>query len=598
MADGTLKQNRDDKLANNANPVVAKLGNIYKAVVVTATSSGESLIDPRGQGRVAAYIPSLGMSPDEPRIFAHAQTGAFFNVPDKTGIEILVFFADHNSADDSYWFATTSDIVDVVAGGVLGNPHIDGSGIGEGPYSAVPVLKDTANEDEAELDGTEVKNSAFNKILGAQGTFTDDLRGPTTTSPRRDAGYKNTQHSKVYGVKTSGGSSISIDDGSIGDDGTLYPEQIKITTSSGAAVTLDGGNDFIYLVNSTGSGWVEIGANGEVMVYAKGSLNMRTQKDFNLRADKNINLEAGENINIHSIGDTKVNTDKELHLRSKGNQFLQSESMMNINVGVDCRVTTSGLLHLNGPEAPKSELILLTPGGKPDIDENLESTIIKDTIVSEMPTHEPFIRPHAPDPTTSEFAVESSSDEGKAAAGKSETAEATSTATEDENDTVEAVSDNSTTSRYGTVTEMQSTVAATRTLPIASDILSILQQAANATGLDVIVRSGGQDDTTGYVGTARHNHGHAADVSLHEGNRRLSLNNLEDISKIQDFLSETAKAGATGIGAGNGYMSNNTFHIGNASRHGQGAAAYWGGTSATSSNAPSWLREIFIRNVR
>ena len=412
----TLIQNRNDKQAEIASPILARLGNIYKAVVVTKTLAGETLIDPTGQGRVAAYIPSLGMTPEEPRIFQHAKTGSMFHVPDKTGTEILVFFANVSSMEDSFWFATVSDTVDVVTGGVKGDPRVDGSGIGEGAFAETPVLKDIKDENEAELDGAEVKNSAFNRILGAQGTFSDDLRGPTTSSPRRDAGYRNsegkqsTQHSKIYGMQTSGGSSISIDDGSIADDGSIHPEQIKITTSSGSAITLDGGNDFIHIINSSGSGWIEIGASGEVNVYAKGSMNMRSQKDFNLRADKNINIEAGENINMRSVKTTKINTNEELHLRSKGNQFLQSESTMNINVGINCNVTTGMTLELNGPIAPTSELILLT--SKPDIDENLESIILKETIVSEMPSHEPFTRPHAKILTTSDFAVSQASEEG------------------------------------------------------------------------------------------------------------------------------------------------------------------------------------------
>jgi len=418
MADSTLVQSKNKIESEMTNPILAKLGNIYKAIVIVKTEAGESLIDPTGQGRVCAYIPSLGMDPEQPRIFTHAKTGSMFHVPDKTGMEILVFFAGDGDSDDSYWFATVSDTVDIVAGGIKGNPKVDGSGIGEGAFAETAVLKDIVDADEAELDGAEITNSAFNRILGAQGTFSDDLRGPTFTSPRRDGGYINsngeqsTQHSKVYGMKTSGGSSISIDDGSIADDGTLYPEQIKITTSSGAGVTLDGGNDFIYIVNSSGSGWVEIGAGGEVNVYAKGSLNMRTQKDFNLRADKNINIEAGENINMRSVKTTKINTNEELHLRSKGNQFHQSEAGMNINVGVNCIVTTGKNLELNGPLAPTSELILLTPNGKPDIDENLESIILKETIVSEMPSHEPCTRPHAKILTTSDFAVSQASVEG------------------------------------------------------------------------------------------------------------------------------------------------------------------------------------------
>ena len=208
-----------------------------------------------------------------------------------------------------------------------------------------------------------------------------------------------------------------MDDGSINDTGEIHAEQIRITTASGAAVILDGSNDFIYAVNSSGSGWVEIGANGEVMVYAEGSLSMRTEKDFNIRADKNINIEAGENIHMHSVeGNTKINSDKEIHLRSKGNQFLQSESGMNINVGVNCIVTTEGKLHLNGPIASKSELILV--GNMPDM-QNLETTEIKDTIVSAMPTHEPFIRPQAKElkETASKFSIATASEDGIKKAG-------------------------------------------------------------------------------------------------------------------------------------------------------------------------------------
>ena len=116
-------------------------------------------------------------------------------------------------------------------------------------------------------------------------------------------------------------------------------------------------------------------------------------------------------------GYTKINSGTEneestgeIHLRSKGNQFLQSEAGMNINVGVNCVVTTGGKLHLNGPLAPESELILVD--SLPDM-QNLETTELTDTILSEMPTHEPFVRPHASKPATSEFAIASASEDGK-----------------------------------------------------------------------------------------------------------------------------------------------------------------------------------------
>jgi hypothetical protein len=400
--------------AHNASPSGERInGGIFKAIVITQNKVGDNFIDPIGQGRVAAYIPSMpGSSPEKPFIFKHASTSSIFSVPDKQGTTILVFFANEGNATEGYWFAISENVVDVVSGGVKGNPHIDGSGMGEGLFTDVPVMKDYETLEDVDTASEEIKNSDRNKIIGDQGTFTDDLRGPTTSNPRRDAGYKTkdgkqaTQHSKVMGFKTSGGSAVSIDDGSIEPDDTIHPEQIRVTTSSGAGIILDGGNDFIYVVNSSGTGWIEVGANGEVMVYGEGSISMRTEKDFNIRADKNINLEAKENIHLHSIeGNTKINSDKEIHLRSKGNQFLQSESGMNINVGVNCVVTTGGLLHLNGPLAPESELILVGPP-MPDM-QDLENTEIKNTILSEIPTHEPFIRPHANELSTSKFASDS-----------------------------------------------------------------------------------------------------------------------------------------------------------------------------------------------
>ena len=398
--------------AINASPISGKLNKgIFKAIVVTTNKAGsKNFIDQTGQGRVAAYIPSLpGSSPEEPYIFKHASTGSIFSVPDKQGTTILVFFVN---GGEGFWFATSGNVVDVVSGGVKGNPHIDGSGMGEGIFTDVAVMKDYVSEEDVETASEEIKNSDRNKIIGDQGTFTDDLRGHTTSNPRRDGGYKTedgkqaTQHSKVMGFKTSGGSAVSIDDGSIAPDGTIHPEQIRVTTSSGAGIILDGGNDFIYVVNSSGTGWIEVGANGEVMVYGEGSISMRTEKDFNIRADKNINLEAKENIHLHSIeGNTKINSDKEIHLRSKGNQFLQSEAGMNVNVGVNCIVTTGGLLHLNGPLAPESELILVGPP-MPDM-QDLENTEITNTILFEIPTHEPYIRPHANELSTSKFAADS-----------------------------------------------------------------------------------------------------------------------------------------------------------------------------------------------
>ena len=414
MADNRLEKITTRESKHRESPIVDALGKgVYKAVVVLKNpTTKEVYIDPTGRGRLAAYIPKLFGNPSSPMFFQHASNTGSFGQPDKEGTVIFVFFADGGKATEGYWMATAQEIPDIVSGGARGNPHIDGSGQGTGLFKNIGAAKATPTTiKEAKKADEEVENSDRNAVTAAQGIYSDYCRGSSTASARRDANYKIPQGSKVHGMKTPGGSAITMDDGSIDDTGEIHPEQIRITTQSGAAVILDGGNDVIYAINSTGSGWVEIGAKGEVSVYAEGSLSMRTEKDFNLRADKNINLEAGENINIRSVLNTKINATEELHLRSKGPQFLQSEAGMNVDVGVNCLVTTGDILHLNGPIAQKSELILVD--SMPDMEESA-CTELKETIVSAMPTHEPYVRPQAKElkDTASAYAIANASDEG------------------------------------------------------------------------------------------------------------------------------------------------------------------------------------------
>jgi hypothetical protein len=111
-----------------------------------------------------------------------------------------------------------------------------------------------------------------------------------------------------------------------------------------------------------------------------------------------------------------------------------------------------------------------------------------------------------------------------------------------------------------------------------------------------VVTSGGQPSSgPNRTGSTRHDNGRAADVQLFVPGRStpLSLNNAADVPIIQNFINQSRLAGATGLGAGNGYMGDNTFHIDNAQ---PGSVQYWGGQLDSGTyrarNAPSWLRDI------
>ena len=79
------------------------------------------------------------------------------------------------------------------------------------------------------------------------------------------------------------------------------------------------------------------------------------------------------------------------------------------------------------------------------------------------------------------------------------------------------------------------------------------------------------------------------------------VDNPRDVPLIQNFLREAKNAGATGIGAGNGYMGNNGFHVDIAAKFGQapGGSPYWGGLPDASGrirakNAPQFLKDIML----
>jgi hypothetical protein len=127
-----------------------------------------------------------------------------------------------------------------------------------------------------------------------------------------------------------------------------------------------------------------------------------------------------------------------------------------------------------------------------------------------------------------------------------------------------------------------------RNLPVSSDLERVLNNAAAATGVSVVINSGGQPAEGGgpRTGSTRHDHGNAADLQLVVNGRPLDFTNPNDLPIIQQFIATARANGATGFGAGTDYMGNNTLHVG------FGAEGVWGagGSSAT---APEWLASAY-----
>lgn len=139
----------------------------------------------------------------------------------------------------------------------------------------------------------------------------------------------------------------------------------------------------------------------------------------------------------------------------------------------------------------------------------------------------------------------------------------------------------------GRVSQSQGDVASIRKQPISPQLESVLSKAAEHAGVRVDVVSGGQPGIGSggpRTGSTRHDHGNAADLNLYARNadgseRLLDFTNKSDLPTVKKFVTAAVAAGATGIGAGVGYMGPNTLHVG------FGKEATWGG-------AP-WLNGAF-----
>ena len=92
------------------------------------------------------------------------------------------------------------------------------------------------------------------------------------------------------------------------------------------------------------------------------------------------------------------------------------------------------------------------------------------------------------------------------------------------------------------------------------------------------------------VGTDRHLNGYAADVWLYNSEGKQLTVNHQD---FRDFAKAAKNAGATGIGAGIGYMASVGLHVDISADNTvpEDAVAYWG-AGGRKTNAPQWLINI------
>jgi hypothetical protein len=247
--------------------------------------------------------------------------------------------------------------------------------------------------------------------LVTEGLEADPERGPSSTSARREA------PSAVFGLLTPRGNTMHIDD-------NPNNEFIRFRTRSGTQILVDETTGMVYINSKLGNAWIEISDAG-VDVYSANSVSIRAEQDFNVRADRNIIFDAGGSILMKAASDVNIQTGNDIVLGSGNQLVLSSTNNTSLTVTGNYLASVSGnkqtqaggnitdnsggniirsaaqILDNSGtaPSVKPNPAVVPQPKTLPDIENGASTTL--DSIVSRMPTHEPWAgHPHIGVPVT------------------------------------------------------------------------------------------------------------------------------------------------------------------------------------------------------
>lgn len=388
--------------------------------------------DVQRMGRLSVWIPELGGHADDsgswviasymspfagatdinsiPNYKGNSQVGqqsyGLWLVPPDLNNEVCVFFAA-GDVSRAYWMGCTyqqnmNHMVPGIAVNVTTEP--------QPPVHVSPVTEYNKANVPGNVDSP--ARPPFHPLtdgLNIEGLTSDHERGLSSTSARREV------PSQVFGLLTPRGNTIHIDEQHSGDNATGASENefIRLRTRSGTQVLIDETTGFVYINSKNGNAWLEVSDAG-VDIYSMNSVSIRAQQDFNIRADRNIILDAGANIYMNagqnisgscknlaftasaggSLQVTNGNLDikaNNLHLESVSNTSLKAggtqardgssindNSGMSVSADVGSQMPQAGSV-LDTKQTGSGNSFQWTHGGGK-----------VNTIVSRMPTHEPW----------------------------------------------------------------------------------------------------------------------------------------------------------------------------------------------------------------
>ena len=324
-------------------------------------------------------------------------------VPPDVGVNVLVLFLNADPAQ-GFWFACVpgryvNNMVPAIAAStenILDPEDKKRYGNTKQPLPVAEINK-RINGEKQEIDPEKIKKVVHpiaDRFL-EQGTLEDDVRGPSTSSPRREVpsavfgistpgpvdrrtnakkakiGKTNSQTNTTVPVSRLGGTQLVMDDGddryhrektaaegpvkyidlldpeaqrklSTGSATVPYGEYFRVRTRTGHQILLHNSEDLIYISNARGTAWIEMTSNGKIDIYAQDSISLHTQQDLNIRADRDINMEAGRNINMHTdSGKWHVEIATDMEFLINNDSKITVGSNLDILVGAKTKLSTN-----------------------------------------------------------------------------------------------------------------------------------------------------------------------------------------------------------------------------------------------------------------
>jgi hypothetical protein len=323
-------------------------------------------------------------------------------VPPDVGVNVLVLFVDGDESQ-GFWFAcvparNANNMVPAIAAtkeNVLDPADKARYGNTKQPLPVAEMNK-RINGEKQEVDPEKIKKVVHpiaDRFL-EQGTLEDDVRGPSTSSPRREA------PSAVFGISTPGpvdrrtnakkakigkidsqseprpvsrlgGTQLVMDDGddrfhrektaaegpvkyvdlldpkvqkslNQGEPTVPYNEYFRVRTRTGHQILMHNSEDLIYIGNARGTTWVEMTSNGKIDIFAQDSISINTQNDLNIRASRDINFECGRNMNFRTESGkwhAEIATDMEFFVNN--DSLLTVGNDLDILVGANTKFSTN-----------------------------------------------------------------------------------------------------------------------------------------------------------------------------------------------------------------------------------------------------------------